>query len=65
MNKKSIRVLNEQMRFIHVPINTLIEHDVYTLIKNGQLTVHDFAAWVESERDAWFKYGQNSVDNNK
>lgn len=62
---KSIKLLNEEMRFIEVHIETLIESDIFTLIKTGQLSVHDFAAWVEHQRDEWFLYGQNSVDNNK
>lgn len=56
---KQIKLLNQQMRFVEVELETLIDSDVFDLIRTGQINKQQFASWAEHQRDEWFHNGMN------
>jgi hypothetical protein len=56
---KHIKLINPDMKFVDVHIETLDESDVFDLIRSGRLTKQDFAAWSEHQRDEWLHFGMN------
>ena len=56
----TIRIPDENLRFKTVPINSLREDSVFTMIQNGHLSQAQFVHWLEAERDTWLKYGHKT-----
>lgn len=56
---KHIKLIDHNMKFIDVHIETLDESDVFDLIKSNKLTKQDFAAWSEHQRDVWLQIGMD------
>lgn len=54
---KKIKIITEDMRFVHVPMQQLDETYVFQLVKTGRMSLQDFAHWLEAVKDEWFLRG--------
>lgn len=53
----AVRIPDENLRFRTVPVGTLREDSIFTMIQNGHLTQAQFVHWLEAERDRWLTFG--------
>jgi hypothetical protein len=60
----TIKMIDSNLKFYNAPVKELREDYVFNLVKNGQMSVQQFAAWVEGVRDEWFVIGMNSSNAN-
>lgn len=56
----TIKMIDNNLKFYEANVKDLREDFVFSLVKNGQMSVQQFAAWVECVRDEWFLVGVNS-----